>query len=396
MLQEVGTTEQGDLVINVGPQHPSTHGVLHLVITLNGETIKKVEPHLGYIHRSIEKMCESLTYRQFIYSTSRMDYLSAHMNNHACALAVEQGLGVEIPPRARAIRILMSELTRIASHQLWWGAMAMDVGAITPFFHAFREREMIYDLWEAATGQRLINNNYFRIGGVAADLPYGWLDKCLDFCDWFGPKIDEYEKLITNNPIFRKRIEGLGTITREQAINWSLSGPMLRASGVPWDLRKVDHYECYDDFDWNVAWEKEGDCYARYRVRIQEMRESLKILRQACQMIPGGPTENLEARRMAEGKGSEFAGFDYQIVAKKVAPTFKIPSGELYTRLESGKGEIGVFIQGNDDVTPWRFKIRAADLNNLQILPHILKGNKVADIMAILGSIDVIMGSVDR
>ncbi|NDG24189.1 MAG: NADPH-quinone oxidoreductase, partial [Synechococcaceae bacterium WBB_10_009] len=188
----------------------------------------------------------------------------------------------------------------------------------------------------------------------------------------------------------------LGTISREMAINWSLSGPMLRASGVPWDLRKVDHYECYDDFDWDVAWQKEGDCYARYRVRIQEMRESLKILRQACQMIPGGPTEHLEARRLAEGKGSEFAGFDYQIVAKKVAPTFKIPSGELYTRLESGKGEIGVFIQGNDDVTPWRFKIRAADFNNLQILPHILKGAKVADIMAILGSIDVIMGSVDR
>ncbi len=255
---------------------------------------------------------------------------------------------------------------------------------------------MIYDLWEAATGQRLINNNYFRIGGVAADLPWGWLEKCRDFCDWFGPKIDEYEKLITNNPIFRKRIEGLGVIGRDEAINWSLSGPMLRASGVPWDLRKVDHYECYDDFDWDVVCEKEGDCFARYRVRVEEMRQSLKILRQACDMIPGGPTENLEAKRMAEGKDSDFAGFDYQYVAKKVAPTFKIPNGELYTRLESGKGEIGVFIQGNNDVTPWRFKIRAADSNNLQILPHILKGHKVADIMAILGSIDVIMGSVDR
>jgi NAD(P)H-quinone oxidoreductase subunit H len=171
---------------------------------------------------------------------------------------------------------------------------------------------------------------------------------------------------------------------------------MLRASGVPWDLRKVDHYECYDDFDWQVAWEKEGDCFARYRVRIEEMRQSLKILRQACDMIPGGPTENLEAKRLNEGKGSEAAGFDFQYVAKKVAPTFKIPNGELYTRLESGKGEIGVFLQGNNDVTPWRFKIRAADSNNLQILPHILKGHKVADIMAILGSIDVIMGSVDR
>ncbi len=211
------------------------------------------------------------------------------------------------------------------------------------------------------------------------------------------PKIDEYEKLITNNPIFRKRIEGLGTIQRDQAINWSLSGPMLRASGVSWDLRKVDSYECYDDFDWQIASEKEGDCYARYRVRVEEMRQSLSILRQACEMIPGGPTENLEAQRMAtEDKKSEIFGMDYQYVAKKVAPTFKIPNGELYTRLESGKGEIGVFIQGNNEVTPWRFKIRAADLNNLQILPHILKGAKIADIMAILGSIDVIMGSVDR
>ena len=207
---------------------------------------------------------------------------------------------------------------------------------------------MIYDLWEAATGQRLINNNYFRIGGVACDLPWGWLEKCKDFCDWFGPKIDEYEKLITNNPIFRRRIEGLGVIGKEQAINWSLSGPMLRAAGVPWDLRKVDHYECYDDFEWDIAWEKEGDCYARYRVRIEEMRQSLKILRQACEMIPGGPTENLEAQRTVEGKKGDLSGFDYQYVAKKVAPTFKIPNGELYTRLESGKGEIGVRLVGSE------------------------------------------------
>ena len=291
----------------------------------------------------------------------------------------------------------MLELNRIANHLLWLGPFLADVGAQTPFFYIFREREMIYDLWEAATGQRLINNNFFRIGCVACDLPYGWLEKCIDFCYWFAPKIDEYEKLITNNPIFKKRIEGLGTIERDQAINWSLSGPMLRASGVSWDLRKVDSYECYDDFEWEIASEKEGDCYARYRVRVQEMRESLKIIRQACEMIPGGPTENLEAKRMAtEDKKSEIFGMDYQYVAKKVAPTFKIPNGELYTRLESGKGEIGVFIQGNNEVTPWRFKIRAADLNNLQILPHILKGAKIADIMAILGSIDVIMGSVDR
>jgi NAD(P)H-quinone oxidoreductase subunit H len=270
------------------------------------------------------------------------------------------------------------------------------VGAQTPFFYIFRERELIYDLWEAATGQRLINNNYFRIGGVAADLPYGWVDKCEDFCDYFDPKIDEYERLITDNPIFRRRIEGLGVISREEAINWGLSGPMLRASGVKWDLRKVDHYECYDELDWEVQWAKEGDCLARYFVRIREMRESVKIIRQALKNLPGGPYENLEAKRMAGGPKSEWSNFDYQFMGKKIAPTFKIPSGEHYVRIESGKGELGIYIVGDDSVFPWRWKIRAADFNNLQILPDLLRGNKVADIVAILGSIDVIMGSVDR
>ena len=389
-------TRTEPMVVNFGPHHPSMHGVLRLVVTLDGEDVVDCAPVIGYLHRGMEKIAENRTNVMFVPYVSRMDYAAGMFYEAIVVNAPERLANVPVPKRASYIRVLMLELNRIANHLLWLGPFLADVGAQTPFFYIFREREMIYDLWEAATGQRLINNNYFRIGGVAADLPYGWLEKCLDFCDWFGPKIDEYEKLITNNPIFRRRIEGLGVISREMAINWSLSGPMLRASGVPWDLRKVDHYECYDDFDWAVVCEKEGDCFARYRVRVQEMRESLKILRQACAMIPGGPTENLEARRMAEGKGSEFAGFDYQYVAKKVAPTFKIPEGELYTRLESGKGEIGVFIQGNNDVTPWRFKIRAADQNNLQILPHILKGHKVADIMAILGSIDVIMGSVDR
>ncbi|NDE21882.1 MAG: NAD(P)H-quinone oxidoreductase subunit H, partial [Synechococcaceae bacterium WB9_3_282] len=354
------------------------------------------EPVIGYLHRGMEKIAESRTNVMFVPYVSRWDYAAGMFNEAITVNAPERLADVKVPRRASYIRVLMLELNRIANHLLWLGPFLADVGAQTPFFYIFREREMIYDLWEAATGQRMVNNNYFRIGGVAADLPYGWLEKCEDFCDWFGPKIDEYEKLITNNPIFKRRIEGLGRISREQAINWSLSGPMLRASGVEWDLRRVDKYECYHEFDWQVAIAQEGCCYARYRVRIQEMRESLKILRQACRQIPGGPTENLEARRQLEGKTSEFYGFDYQIVAKKVAPTFKIPEGQLYTRVESGKGELGVFIIGNNDVTPWRWKIRAADFNNLQILPHLLKGVKVADIMAILGSIDVIMGSVDR
>jgi NAD(P)H-quinone oxidoreductase subunit H len=310
--------------------------------------------------------------------------------------AVERLGNVAVPKRASYIRVIMLELNRIANHLLWLGPFLADLGAQTPFFYIFRERELIYDLWEAASGYRLINNNYFRVGGVAVDLPYGWVDKCADFCEYFYDKVDEYEKLITNNPIFRRRLEGLGTISREDAICWSLSGPMLRASGVKWDLRKVDSYECYDELDWDIITETEGDVLARYFVRIREMRESTKIVQQALKALPGGAYENLEAKRLAEGPKSEWTGFDYQFIGKKIAPTFKIPKGEHYVRVESGKGELGIFIVGDDSVFPWRWKIRAADFCNLQVFPHLLSGAKVADIMVVLGSIDIIMGSVDR
>ncbi|ADB95828.1 NAD(P)H-quinone oxidoreductase subunit H [Candidatus Atelocyanobacterium thalassae] len=389
-------TRTEPMVINMGPHHPSMHGVLRLIVTLDGEDVVDCEPVIGYLHRGMEKIAENRTNIMYVPYVSRWDYAAGMFNEAITVNAPEKLANIKVPKRAQYIRVIMLELNRIANHLLWLGPFLADVGATTPFFYIFREREMIYDLWEAASGMRLINNNYFRIGGVAVDLPYGWIDKCEDFCNHFKTKVDEYEKLITNNPIFRRRIEGIGKIAREDAINWGLSGPMLRGSGVKWDLRKVDHYECYDDFDWDIQWETEGDCLARYFVRIKEMRESVKILSQALKGIPGGPYENLEAKRMIEGKKSQWDDFDYQYIAKKVAPTFKIPSGEHYVRLESGKGELGIFIIGNNDVFPWRWKIRAPDFNNLQILPHLLKGVKVADIMAILGSIDVIMGSVDR
>lgn len=390
-------TRTEPMILNMGPHHPSMHGVLRLIVTLDGENVIDCEPVLGYLHRGMEKIAESRTNVMYVPYVSRWDYAAGMFNEAITVNAPEKLADIPVPKRASYIRVIMLELNRIANHLLWLGPFLADVGAQTPFFYIFRERELIYDLWEAATGSRLVNNNYFRIGGVAADLPYGWIDKCHDFCDYFLPIVDEYEKLITNNPIFRRRVEGIGVITREEAINWSLSGPMLRASGVQWDLRKVDHYECYDDFDWEVHWETAGDCLARYLVRIREMRESVKILRQALDQIPGGPYENLEAKRMlAGGKKSEWDDFDYQYIGKKVAPTFKIPAGEHYVRIESGKGELGIFIMGNDSVFPWRWKIRAADFNNLQILPQLLRGMKVADIVAILGSIDVIMGSVDR
>ncbi len=389
-------TRTEPMVLNMGPHHPSMHGVLRLIVTLDGEDVVDCEPVIGYLHRGMEKIAENRTNLMFVPYVSRWDYAAGMFNEAITVNAVEKLANITVPKRASHIRVIMLELNRIANHLLWLGPFMADVGAQTPFFYIFREREMIYDLWEAATGYRMVNNNYFRIGGVAVDLPYGWIDKCLDFCDYFEPKVDEYEQLITNNPIFRRRVEGVGTIGRDEAINWGLSGPMLRASGVKWDLRKVDKYECYDDFDWDIQYETAGDCLARYFVRIREMRESVKILRQAIAALPGGAYENLEAKRIAAGPKSEWDAMDYQYISKKVAPTFKIPKGEHYVRIESGKGELGIFIIGEDNIFPWRWKIRAADFNNLQILPHLLRGVKVADLVTILGSIDIIMGSVDR
>ena len=389
-------TKTEPMVINMGPHHPSTHGCFRLVVTLDGENVIDCEPVLGYLHRGMEKIAENRTNIMYVPYTSRWDYYGGMFNEAVTVNAVEKLANVPVPKRASYIRVIMLELARLVNHLLWLGPFVADLGAQTPFFYTLRDREMILDLYEAATGYRMVNHNYFRIGGIAADVPYGWVDKCAEFCTYFMPVIDEYERLITNNPIFRRRLEGVGVLTREEAINWGCSGPMLRASGVQWDLRKVDHYECYDDFDWKVIWATEGDCLARYVVRMGEMRESVKIIQQAIAGLPGGPFENLEAKRMEAGPKSEWNGFDYQYIGKKIAPTFKIPKGEHYVRLEAGRGEMGIFIIGNDNVFPWRWKIRPGDFNNLQVLPSLVRGNKVADIFAILGSVDVVMGSVDR
>ncbi|BDD77316.1 NADH dehydrogenase subunit 7 (chloroplast) [Marchantia polymorpha subsp. ruderalis] len=388
-------TKNKPMIVSMGPHHPSMHGVLRLIVTLDGEDVLDCEPVLGYLHRGMEKIAENRTIVQYLPYVTRWDYLATMFTEAITVNAPEKLTNIQVPKRASYIRIIMLELSRIASHLLWLGPFMADIGAQTPFFYIFREREMIYDLFESATGMRMMHN-YFRIGGVAVDLPYGWIDKCLDFCDYFLPKINEYERLITNNPIFLKRVEGIGTITREEAINWGLSGPMLRASGVQWDLRKVDHYECYDELDWKIQWQKEGDSLARYLVRIGEMKESVKIIQQALKAIPGGPFENLEARRLNQGKNSEWNLFEYQFISKKPSPTFKLPKQEHYVRVEAPKGELGIFLIGDDSVFPWRLKIRSPGFINLQILPQLVKGMKLADIMTILGSIDIIMGEVDR
>uniref|UniRef100_K3Z2S1 NAD(P)H dehydrogenase subunit H n=1 Tax=Setaria italica TaxID=4555 RepID=K3Z2S1_SETIT len=328
-------TRKDLMIVNMGPQHPSMHGVLRLIVTLDGEDVIDCEPILGYLHRGMEKIAENRTIIQYLPYVTRWDYL-ATMFTEAIT--------------SQLYRVIMLELSRIASHLLWLGPFMADIGAQTPFFYIFRERELIYDLFEAATGMRMMHN-YFRIGGVAADLPYGWMDKCLDF------------------------FEGVGFISGEEAVNWGLSGPMLRASGIQWDLRKIDPYESYNQFDWKVQWQKEGDSLARYLVRIGEMKESIKIIQQA---------------------NSEWNDFEYRFLGKKPSPNFELSKQELYVRVEAPKGELGIYLVGDDSLFPWRWKIRPPGFINLQILPQLVKKMKLADIMTILGSIDIIMGEVDR
>lgn len=371
MIEELGTTTEGDLVINMGPQHPATHGVLHLKVTLNGETIKNVEPHLGYIHRSIEKMCESLSYRQFIYSTSRMDYLSSHINNHGCALCVEQGLLVDIPPRAQSVRVILDELTRIASHELWWGAMAMDLGAFTPFFHSFREREMITDIMEETCGARL-TMNYIVPGGLMADIHPNFQNRVKNFIVQFHKTIGEYEELLTGNIIFQNRMKGVGILSREDAISYGCTGPTARGSGLSCDVRKYSPYELYPTVDFEEILEHEGDSFSRYMVRIREMSQSIRIIEQLIDNIPSG---------------------DYQAKTKVV---LKLPKGEFYSKVETARGEFGVYIVSDGSATPYRIKFRSPGFSNLSVLNHISKGYKLGDLVAIMGTLDLVIPDIDR
>uniref|UniRef100_A0ACD6A3V3 Uncharacterized protein n=1 Tax=Avena sativa TaxID=4498 RepID=A0ACD6A3V3_AVESA len=331
-------TRKDLMIVNMGPQHPSMHGVLRLIVTLDGEDVIDCEPILGYLHRGIEKITENRTIIQYLPYVTRWDYLATITKEAITVNAPEFLENIQIPQRANYIRVIMLELSRIASHLLWLGPFMADLGAQTPFFYIFRERELIYDLFEAATG-------FFR---------------------------------------------------GEEAVNWGLSGPMLRASGIQWDLCKVDPYESYNQFDWKVQWQKEGDSLSRYLVRVSEMRESIKIIQQAVEKIPGGPYENLEVRRFKKAKNSEWNDFEYRFLGKKPSPNFELSKQELYVRVEAPKGELGIYLVGDDCLFPWRWKIRPPSFINLQILPQLVKKMKLADIMKILGSIDIIMGEVDR
>jgi NADH-quinone oxidoreductase subunit D/NADH-quinone oxidoreductase subunit C/D len=362
---------EGELVVNMGPQHPATHGVLHLVVTLNGETIKKIEPHLGYIHRSIEKMCESLTYRQFIYVTSRMDYLSSHINNTACALLVEKGMQIEVPERAKVVRTILNELTRIASHELWIGAMAMDLGAFTPFFYAFREREMITDIMEDTCGARL-TMNYIVPGGLMYDIHPDFQSKVKAFIKQFKEKVTEYEDLVTGNVIFQSRTKGVGVLSAEDAISYGCTGPVARASGVSCDMRKIAPYDAYDRVEFDEIIETAGDSFARYIVRVKEMNQSIRIIEQLIDTIPEG----------------DFVG--------KTKNVLKLNKGEFYQRVETARGELGVYIVSEGGTTPYRIKFRSPGFSNLSVLDHISKGSKIGDLMATMGTLDLVIPDIDR
>jgi len=361
-----------ELLLNMGPQHPSTHGVLRLVVTLDGENIVDIQPDIGYLHSSVEKMMEYRTYLQNVALTDRgMDYLTALANEEGYLLAVEKLGGIEVPPRATWLRTIMLEFQRISSHLVWLGTWGIDLGATTVFLYCFRERERILDLFEQATGGRL-HHVYFRPGGVYEDLPAGWTDRALEFCDEFPSHIQEYDDLLTGNPIFLARTQGVGILPRDVAIDMGASGPVARASGIPFDVRKAFPYEAYGQVEFDVPVLTDGDCYARYMVRMEEMRQSTRIIQQAIEHLPAGE------------------------IRSKVQVTVKLPRGETYARTESPRGDLGVYLVSTGDDMPYRVKIRAPSFSNLFALIEMMRGWKVADVIAILGSVDIVLSDVDR
>ncbi|HEY82730.1 MAG TPA: NADH-quinone oxidoreductase subunit D [Dehalococcoidia bacterium] len=359
-------------VLNLGPVHPSTHGVFRMRATLDGEVVVDIEPIFGYLHRGVEKLAEQRTYTGIIPLTDRLDYISAMNNNFAYCLAVEKLAGIKVPERAEYIRVIMAELQRIAAFLIAVGAFLNDCGAyFTPFLYMFREREKIVDLFEMVSGQRL-TYNYMRVGGVSQDLPEEFLPALRKFVDEMPRFIDEYDRLLMQNEILLARAKGVGILTKEQAINASASGPVLRASGVKWDIRKADPYSIYDRFEFDIPTGTVGDCYDRYRVRVEEMRQSLRIIKQAMAQIPSGP------------------------VRAEVPHLIRPPVGEAYARIESPKGELGFYLVSDNSIAPYRCHIRPPSLINLTALREMVRGWKVADLIIIFGSIDITVGEIDR
>lgn len=386
------------MVLNMGPSHPATHGVLRILLEMDGEIITKAIPDVGYLHRGDEKIAENMTYTQFIPYTDRLDYLAPLANNVAYVLAVEKLMGIDkqLPPRCQFIRVICCELARISAHLLGLGAFAMDVGAMTVFLHTFTEREKIYNLCESLTGARF-TTSYTRIGGLSRDLPTGWTEDLRAFCDQVVKNFDESEKLLTRNRIFVDRTKDIGIISRELAIDYGLSGPNLRGSGVDRDLRKSDPYLVYDQLDFDVPLGSVGDCYDRYLVRMEEMRQSVRIIRQCLNKLPGGPINIPDGKTVLPPKNKVLTSME-ELIHQFILVTQgqDVPPGEIYFGADNPKGELGFYIHSKGGGTPHRLKIRAPSFVNLSILPELLPGHMMSDTVAILGSLDFVMGECDR
>jgi NADH-quinone oxidoreductase subunit D len=384
------------LALNMGPQHPSTHGVLRLMLELDGETIVKASSEIGYLHTGIEKQCEEKTYQQAVTLTDRIDYLAPLSNNLCYCLAVERLLGLEIPPFAQWMRVLLTELTRLNSHLVWLGSHALDIGAMTVFLYCFREREDILRIFEMFSGQRMMTS-YFRIGGLALEPPRGWQVAVKRFIEAFPRHVDEYEDLLTNNPIWMRRTKGVGRISLEDMLDLGVTGPMLRAAGLHWDTRKAEPYSSYDLFDFEIPTRRESDVYARYQVRIEEMRQSVRIVTQALAGMPAGPWK-ADAPKVVlpdrEKMKTQMEALIYHF--KIVTEGFRVPAGEVYQVIESPRGELGYYVVSDGTAKPYRVHIHAPSFGNLQALPKMIEGQILADVVSTLGSVDFVLGDVDR
>jgi NADH-quinone oxidoreductase subunit D len=384
------------MTLNMGPQHPSTHGVLRIVLELEGETIVSAEPDIGFLHTGIEKECEQKTWQQVVTLTDRVDYLANLSNNLVYALTVEKLLQIEIPPRAQWMRVMMAEFSRLNSHLVWLGTHALDIGAMSMFFYCFREREDILRILEMFSGQRMMTS-YIRIGGLALEAPRGWQQAVGKFIRAFPSKVDEYEELLDSNPIWMRRTQGVGFISLEDMLDLGVTGPMIRAAGLAWDIRKSEPYSSYDKFDFKIATRAENDVYARYRVRLEEMRESARIITQALEGMPEGPWQ-ADAPHVVlpdrEKMKTQMEALIYHF--KIVTEGFRVPAGEVYQCIEAPRGEIGYYIVSDGTSKPYRVHMRTPSFGNCQGLSKMLVGTLIADSIASMGSMDFVLGDTDR
>jgi len=384
------------MILNMGPQHPSTHGVLRVLLEIDGETVVRMMPDIGFLHTGIEKTCEAKFYQQVVPLTDRIDYLCPMTNNLCYVLAVEKLLGLEIPPKAQWLRVLLNELTRINSHLVWLGTHALDLGAMTVFLYCFREREEILRMFEMVSGQRMMTS-YFSEGGIALEPPLGFFDRVRDFASYFPSKVDEYENLLTGNPIWMMRTKGVAVMSAEDAIALGATGPTLRGSGVDLDLRRDMPYSGYENFQFKVPVAQEGDVFARYMCRVQELRESIEIVKQALAGMPEGPIK-ADAPKVVlpdrEKMKTEMEALIYHF--KIITEGFAVPAGEVYQAVESPRGEMGYYIVSDGTAKPYRVHMRSACFANLQTLPTMCEGRLLADVVAAIGSIDIVLGEIDR